>query len=206
MVPLRTTHDRNQKWSHLSCCNSSIVSAVGNQYMSAVDWRSEQDYANFEKAETADIAWEWLRRDGEYHRDYGALAIRRAIEWRDSRFPAQMGVVFSQLIPKRRSIDNRFSGRRRLCRSVLSLRQIAPSRDIGHYDLDLTMLPGGEFRRAPDGWHAIVPLGGAIHRLYLPRLLSGGAPLAVELRLDANFDIRSAGSTQILVGAGTAAS
>ena len=39
----------------------SIVSAVGKQYMSAVDWRSEEDYANFEKAETADIAWEWLR-------------------------------------------------------------------------------------------------------------------------------------------------
>ena len=75
--------------------------------------------------------------------------------------------------------------------SVLSLRQIAPSRDIGHYDLDLTMLPGGEFRRASDGWHAIVPLRGAIHRLYLPRLVSRGAPLAVELGLDANFDIRS---------------
>ena len=92
----------------------SIVSAVGKQYMSAVDWRSEEDYANFEKAETADIAWEWLRRDGEYHKDYGALTIP-AVERRDRRFPAQMGVVFSQLTPKRRSIANRFSGRRRLC-------------------------------------------------------------------------------------------
>src|SRR5258708_17750948 len=79
--------------------------------------------------------------------------------------------------------------------SVLSLRQIAPSRDIGHYDLDLTMLPGGEFRRAPDGWHSIVPLLGAIHRLYLPRLVSSGTSLAVELRLDTTFDIRSLAAT-----------
>ena len=123
-------------------------------------------------------------------KDYGSPDHSRAVERRDQRIPAQMGVVFSQLILKRRSIDNRFSGRLRLCRSVLSLRQIAPSRDIGQYDLDLTMLPGGEFRHGPDGWHAIVPLAGAIHRLYLPRLVARGAPLAVELRLDANFDIR----------------
>ena len=71
------------------------------------------------------------------------------------------------------------------------MRQIAQSRDIGHYDLDLTTLPGGEFRRAPDGWHAIVPLRGAIHRLYLPAPISRGAALAVELQLDANFDIAS---------------
>jgi Uncharacterized conserved protein (DUF2285) len=72
---------------------------------------------------------------------------------------------------------------------VLSLRRT--SRDIGHYDLDLTMLEGGEFRRAPDGWHAIVPLRGAIHRLYLPKRFSKGVPLAVELPLEASFDIRS---------------
>ena len=114
------------------------------------------------------------------------------------RFPTEMGVVFSRLIHKRRSIDNRYSGPEALS-TVLSLRKSAPSRDGGQYDLDLTKVPGGEFRHAPDGWHAIVPLGGAIHRLYLPRL-SGGAPFAVELRLDANFDIRSAGGTSILVG------
>jgi Family of unknown function (DUF6499) len=41
--------------------------------MSGVDWRSEQAYANFEKAETADMAWEWLRRDSEYQTDYKTL-------------------------------------------------------------------------------------------------------------------------------------
>ena len=42
--------------------------------MSGFDWRSEQAYANFEKAETADIAWEWLRRDSEYQGEYKALS------------------------------------------------------------------------------------------------------------------------------------
>lgn len=41
--------------------------------MSVVDWRSDKAYTNFEKADAADIAWEWLRRDGEYQRDYEAL-------------------------------------------------------------------------------------------------------------------------------------
>jgi hypothetical protein len=52
-------------------------------------------------------------------------------------------------------------------------------------------MAGGQFRRAPDGWHAIVPLGGAIHRLWLQELPAGDSLLAVELPLDANFDIRS---------------
>jgi hypothetical protein len=51
-------------------------------------------------------------------------------------------------------------------------------------------VPGCEFRHAPDGWHAIVPLGGAIHRVCLPTIPASGSPFAVELRLDANFDIR----------------
>ena len=52
------------------------------------------------------------------------------------------------------------------------------------------MVPGCEFRRGPDGWHAIVPLGGAIHRLCLPVIPEGDSLFAVELRLDASFDIR----------------
>lgn len=42
--------------------------------MSGVDWRSEEAYANFKQAEAVDIAWEWLRRDSEYQREYRSLA------------------------------------------------------------------------------------------------------------------------------------
>ena len=59
-----------------------------------------------------------------------------------------------------------------------------------HYDLDWTTLAGGELRHGLDGWHAIVPLAGAIHRLHLPAMPVRGSPLSVALPLDANFDIR----------------
>jgi hypothetical protein len=73
---------------------------------------------------------------------------------------------------------------------LLVRRAVGPARS-GRYDLDLTRLAGGEFRRAPDGWHAVVPLGGANHRLWLRELPTTGSLLAVELPLDSNFDIRS---------------
>jgi hypothetical protein len=53
---------------------SAVLVQWGIGTMSGFDWRSEQAYANFEKAEAVDIAWECLRRDSEYHRDYKALA------------------------------------------------------------------------------------------------------------------------------------
>ena len=61
----------------------------------------------------------------------------------------------------------------------------------GPHHLDLAKIAGSQFRRAPDGWHAIVPLGGAIHRLWLKELPASRSLLAVELPLDTNFDIRS---------------
>ncbi|WP_271519276.1 DUF2285 domain-containing protein [Bradyrhizobium sp. CCBAU 53380] len=58
------------------------------------------------------------------------------------------------------------------------------------YQLDLNNLPGGELRRAPDGWHAIVPLGGTKHRLWLRELPRSGYAVAVDLPLDADFELR----------------
>jgi Uncharacterized conserved protein (DUF2285) len=74
--------------------------------------------------------------------------------------------------------------------TVLSLRQFGAASDTGPYALDWTRLAAGEFRHGPDGWHGIVPLAGAIHRLYLPVIPPKGAPLSLELPLDANSDIR----------------
>jgi hypothetical protein len=74
---------------------------------------------------------------------------------------------------------------------VLPVRRAVAPTVSRRYDLDLTRLAGGEFRHAPDGWHAIVPLGGANHRLWLQELPASGSLLALELPLDSNFDIRS---------------
>ncbi len=62
--------------------------------MSGFDWRSEQAYSKFEKAETVDIAWEWLRRDSEYHRDYKALVRDERSSGITHGFRAKWGLSF----------------------------------------------------------------------------------------------------------------
>ena len=62
--------------------------------MSGFDWRSEQAYANFEKAGTVDIAWEWLRRDKEYHKDYGALTTPARLNGATDDFRHKWGLSF----------------------------------------------------------------------------------------------------------------
>src|SRR6185312_16241072 len=69
--------------------------------------------------------------------------------------------------------------------TVLSLRQFGAASDGGQYALDWTRFAAGQFRQGPDGWHGVVPLGGAIHRIYLPAIPAKGAPLSIELPLDA---------------------
>jgi hypothetical protein len=72
----------------------------------------------------------------------------------------------------------------------LSLRQSGGASDGGQYIVDWTSLAAGEFRHGADGWHGVVALAGAIHRLYLPAIPAKGTPLLIELPLDANSDIR----------------
>jgi hypothetical protein len=59
------------------------------------------------------------------------------------------------------------------------------------YQLDVANLPGSELRRAPDGWHAIVPLGGTKHRLLLSELPASGSAVGLDLPLDASFELRA---------------
>jgi len=74
--------------------------------------------------------------------------------------------------------------------TVLSLRQFGAASDAGQYALDWTRLAADQFRHGPDGWHGVIALAGAIHRLYLPAIPAKGVPLSIELPLDANSDIR----------------
>lgn len=74
--------------------------------------------------------------------------------------------------------------------TVLSLRQFGAASDGGQYAFDWTRFAPGEFRQGPDGWHGVIALAGAVHRLHLPAIPAKGAPLSFELPLDANSDIR----------------
>jgi hypothetical protein len=74
--------------------------------------------------------------------------------------------------------------------TVLSLRQFGAASDAGQQALDVTRLSDGELRRGPDGWHGVVVLAGAKHRLFLSAMPATGAPLSIELPLDASSDLR----------------
>ena len=73
---------------------------------------------------------------------------------------------------------------------MLPIRGVDASVVARPHALSLDRLTAGEVRRASDGWHAVVPLGGAIHRIWLPELPAKGAAFAVALPLDADFDVR----------------
>lgn len=62
--------------------------------MLVVDWRSEQDYANFEMAETTDIAWEWLRRDREYEQEFRDLTVAARSAGIPHQFRKKWGLSF----------------------------------------------------------------------------------------------------------------
>jgi hypothetical protein len=70
------------------------VQRSGEVVMSAVDWRSEQDYANFEMAEGADVAWEWLRRDSEYEQDFRNLTAAARSSGAPHSFRKKWGLSF----------------------------------------------------------------------------------------------------------------
>ena len=65
-----------------------------------------------------------------YQNDYRSLEDAQRLSGATEEFQAQMGVVFSRLIPKRPSINNRFSGRRRLCHPSCRCAEMDSSRDV----------------------------------------------------------------------------
>lgn len=77
--------------------------------------------------------------------------------------------------------------------TVLRVGSASASTSSNPYHLDLA---GADLRLAIDGWHAILPLGGTNHRLWLPAL-PGQSPIAVELPLDRDFDIRAAAARRL---------
>jgi len=62
--------------------------------MADVDWRSEEAYANFNNAESMDIAWEWLRRDADYQSDYRRLEDAQQLSSATETFRQQWGLSF----------------------------------------------------------------------------------------------------------------
>ncbi|WP_422109888.1 transcriptional regulator domain-containing protein [Bradyrhizobium elkanii] len=62
--------------------------------MLVADWRSQEAYPDVKKAETVDIAWEWLRRDHGYQRDYKALVSGERSSAKAEQFRREWGLSF----------------------------------------------------------------------------------------------------------------
>src|SRR3954454_5224371 len=52
-------------------------------------------------------------------------------------------------------------------------------------------IAAGQARRASDGWHAILCVGGVEHRVWLKEPPAPGATYVAELPFDGNFDARA---------------
>lgn len=63
--------------------------------------------------------------------------------------------------------------------------------------LPLADLASASIRKAADGWHAVVRLQGAQHRLWLKEAPQASASYAVELPLDADYEIRAHASLRL---------
>ncbi|WP_050384437.1 transcriptional regulator domain-containing protein [Bradyrhizobium pachyrhizi] len=61
--------------------------------MLGADWRSENSYHEIKTAEAVDIAWEWLRRDREYQKDYRTLVSSKQSSATDA-FRRKWGLTF----------------------------------------------------------------------------------------------------------------
>ena len=60
-----------------------------------------------------------------------------------------------------------------------------------HVRLDLSELSASQFRQGPDGWHAVLYLRGAEHRIWLKEAPIAAAAYTVELPLDRDFNFRA---------------
>lgn len=62
--------------------------------MSELDWRSPEAYRKMRTADTPDFAWESLRRNHDYQKEYRVLQINRLPLIATGEFRQQWGLSF----------------------------------------------------------------------------------------------------------------
>jgi hypothetical protein len=66
----------------------------GNDAMPNADWRLPQAYDNAQKLEPSGFAWECLRRNPDYHRDYRELTLSKPGSRVITAFRTRWGLCF----------------------------------------------------------------------------------------------------------------
>ncbi|WP_409411138.1 transcriptional regulator domain-containing protein [Bradyrhizobium sp. CIR3A] len=79
----------------IGCTSPPLKITRGNCAMPDTDWRSEEAYSGLKKAEAADLAWEWLRRDPSYQDDYRRLSRGERSNAAADQFRRKWGLSFS---------------------------------------------------------------------------------------------------------------
>ena len=69
-----------------------------------------------------------------------------------------------------------------------------------HVRLDLTELNESQFRRGPDGWHAVLYLRGVEHRIWLKEAPIIAAAYTVEFPFDRDFEFRAVAGVRLWRG------
>lgn len=75
--------------------------------------------------------------------------------------------------------------------TVVPIGQAEGLQEVARIPLDLSTLSSGEIRWAPDGWHTVLQLRGAEHRIWLKQEPFAGTTHVVELPFDDAFDARA---------------
>ena len=158
--------------------------------MSESEWRSPEPYAIMQDAEAADFAWEFVRRNPDYRQDHRKLQSDGSLFRVSRKFRRRWGFLFAADPHRNFKMQTIFWSPEVL---PTVLRAAAASRTTFSRPchLDLSKLSSADVRQASDGWHAVLRLGGVTHRLWLQELPPTGAPIVLELLLDANFDLQS---------------
>jgi transcriptional regulator len=76
-------------------CAAIFVSCVnGAEAMPEFDWRSPESYKSLQNADITDIAWECLRRNVDYQRDYHAMIANSPDGQVTLEFRRRWGICF----------------------------------------------------------------------------------------------------------------
>ena len=67
---------------------------MGAEAMPEFDWRSPESYNSLQNADITDIAWECLRRNVDYRRDYEAMIANSPDGAVTPEFRRRLGICF----------------------------------------------------------------------------------------------------------------
>lgn len=84
--------------------------------------------------------------------------------------------------------------------TIVPVRPALPVDTSTRVRLDLSELSESQFRRGPDGWHAVLSLRGVEHRIWLKKAPIIAAAYTVELPLDRDFEFRAGAGIRLWRG------